>query len=76
MTSFEEVYGQKPPFVLSYMSCVLKVQGVNQTLTIHEVILHSLKENLVMVHNQMKKQAYQGRSEHQFVQGDQMFLRL
>jgi hypothetical protein len=29
-----------------------------------------------MEHNRMKKQADQGHSEHQFVEGDQVFLRL
>jgi hypothetical protein len=55
---------------------VLKVQAVDQTLTVREDILHTLKENLVMEHNHMKKQANQGRSERQFAEGDQVFLRL
>jgi hypothetical protein len=29
-----------------------------------------------MAHNRMKQQADQGRSEHQFAEGDQVFLRL
>jgi hypothetical protein len=29
-----------------------------------------------MAHNRMKQQADQGRSERQFVEGDQVFLRL
>jgi hypothetical protein len=49
---------------------------VEQTLTVQEDILHTLKENLVMAHNHMKKQADQGRSERQFVEGDQVFMRL
>jgi hypothetical protein len=49
---------------------------VDQTLTIREAILHTLKENLVMVQNRMKKQADQGCSEHEFAEGDQVFLRL
>jgi hypothetical protein len=76
MTPFEEVYGKNPPFVLSYMLGFLKVQVVYQTLTIREAILRTLKENLVMAHNFMKKQANQGRSECQFVEGDHPFLRL
>ena len=70
MTPFEAVYGENPPPVLSYLPGVLKVQVVDQTLTIREVILHTLKENLVMEHNYMKQQAYQGRSKHQFAEGD------
>jgi hypothetical protein len=76
MTPFELVYGQKPPSVLSYLSGALKVQAVDLTLTAREAILHTLKENLVMAQNRMKQQADQGCSEHQFVEGDQVFLRL
>jgi hypothetical protein len=47
---------------------------VEQTLTVREAILHTLKENLVMAHNHMKQQEDQGHSEYQFEEGDQMFL--
>jgi hypothetical protein len=70
MTPFEAIYGQKPPSVLSYLLGVSKVQAVDQTLTVREAILHTLKENLVMAQNQMKQQADQGHSERQFAEGD------
>jgi hypothetical protein len=76
MTPFEAVYGHMPPSVLSYLPGTLKVQVVDQTLIVREDILHTLKENLVMAQNRMKQQADQGRSERQFVEGDQVFLRL
>jgi hypothetical protein len=76
MTPFEAVYGQKPPSVLSYLSGTSKVQAVDQTLTVREDILRTLKENLVMAQNQMKQQADQGRSKRQFTEEDQVFLRL
>jgi hypothetical protein len=76
MTPFEAVYGQKPPSVLSYLPGASKVQAVDLTLTSREAILHTLKENLVMAQNRIKKQADQGHSEHQFAEGDQVFLRL
>jgi hypothetical protein len=57
MTPFEAVYGQNPPFVLSYLPGVSKVQAVDQTLTVQEAILHTLKENLFMAQNRMKQQA-------------------
>jgi hypothetical protein len=76
MTPFEAGYGQNTSLVLSYMPSVSKVQAADQTLTFREVILHTLKENLVMAQNQMKKQADQGHSERQFVEGDKVFLRL
>ena len=56
------------------MPIVSKVQAVDQTLTIWEAILRTLKENLVMAQNFMKQQADQGHSECQFVEGDQVFL--
>jgi hypothetical protein len=74
MTPFEAAYGQKPPLVLSYLPGTSKVQVVDQTLTVREDILRTLKENLVMAQNRMKQQADQGRSERQFVEGDQVFL--
>jgi hypothetical protein len=75
MTPFEAVYGHKPPSVLSYLPSVSKVQAIDQTLIVREAILCTLKENLVMAQNRMKQQADQGRSECQFVEGDQVFLR-
>jgi hypothetical protein len=70
MTPFEAVYGKNPPSVLSYMLGVLKVQEVDINLTIREAILPSFKEFFFMAQNRMKQQADQGRSEHQFVEGD------
>jgi hypothetical protein len=66
MTPFEAVYGQNPPSVLSYFPNVSKVEAVDQILTVREAILRTLKDNLVMDQNHMKKQADQGRSECQF----------
>jgi hypothetical protein len=74
MTPFEAVYGQKPPSIFSYLPCVSKVQAVDQTLTVQEAILRTLKDNLVMGQNHMKQQEDQGRSERQFAEGDQVFL--
>jgi hypothetical protein len=66
MTPFEVVYGQKPPLVLSYLLGASKVQVVDQTLTVREAILHTLKKNFFMAQNHMKQQADQGHSERQF----------
>jgi hypothetical protein len=76
MTHFEAIYGQNPPSFLSYFPGVLKVQGVDQMLTVREAILRTLKENLVMAQNCMKQQEDQGHPERQFVEGDQVFLRM
>jgi hypothetical protein len=51
MTPFEAVYGKNPPLVLSYFPGVSKVQTVDQTLIVREVILRTLKENLAMAQN-------------------------
>jgi hypothetical protein len=74
MTPFEAVYAKNPPSVLSYLLGVSKVQAVDQTLTVREDILRTLKENLVMAQNCMKQQADQGRSERQFSKGDLVFV--
>jgi hypothetical protein len=74
MNPFESVYGQNPPFVLSYMPGVSKVQVVEKTLIVREDILHTLKENMVMDKNHMKQHADQVHSECQFVEGDQVFF--
>jgi hypothetical protein len=76
MTPFEVVYGQNPPSVLSYLPGVSKVQVVDQNIIVREAIIRTLKDNLVMDQNRMKKQADQGRSERHFSEGDQVFLRL
>jgi hypothetical protein len=74
MTPFEVVYRKNPPLIISYLLGVLKVQEVDQTLTVRESILCTLKENLVMAQNHMKQQVYQGHSERQFTEGDLVFL--
>jgi hypothetical protein len=74
MTPFEELYGKNPPSVLSYMPSVSKFHEVDQTITVREAILRTVKDNLFMAHNRMKQQADQGHSERQFVEGDQVFL--
>ena len=65
MSPFEVVYyGQNPPSVLSYFPGVSKVHTIDQTITVWEAILYTLKENLFMAQNHMKKQEYQGHSKH------------
>jgi hypothetical protein len=76
MTPFEAVYGHTPPLFLSYLLGASKVQEVDLTLIAQEAILRTLKENLVMAQNCMKQPVDQGRSERQFAEGDQVFLRL
>ena len=54
MTPFEALYGKNPPSVLSYMSGVSKFHEVDNNITVRVVILHTLKENMVMDQNHMK----------------------
>jgi hypothetical protein len=56
MTPFQAVYGKNPPSFLSYMPGISKVQVVDQMFTAQEAILRTLKDNLVMSQNRMKKQ--------------------
>jgi hypothetical protein len=74
MNPFEAVYGQNPPSIISYFPGVSKFHAVDQMLTVRVAILYTLKENLIMAQNHMKKQANQGRSKRQFAEGDQVFL--
>jgi hypothetical protein len=74
MNPFEAICGENPPSILSYFLGVSKVQAVDQTLTVQEAILRTLKENLVMAHNRMKQKEDQGRSECQFAEGDKCFF--
>jgi hypothetical protein len=76
MMPFEVVYGQNPPSVISYLPGVSMVQAVDQTLTIREAILHTLKENLIMAQNHMNQQEDQSHFQRQFTEGDQVFLQL
>jgi len=61
--SFEVVYGQKPPSVISDILGVSKFYIVDKTLIAREAILHSLEEILFMDQNHMKQQVDQGRSK-------------
>jgi hypothetical protein len=76
MAPFDAVYAQNPPSILSYLIDVSKVQEVDITLTIRAVILHNIKENLVMAQNCMKKQVDQCCLECQIAKGDHVFLHL
>jgi hypothetical protein len=65
---------KNPPSILSYILGVSKVHEVEKNITVREVILCALKDNLVMAQNRMKKEVDQGHSECHFVEGDQVFL--
>ena len=76
MTPYEAVYGQLPPSPTSYLKGCSKVQAVDQLLQHSATMLAHLRENLHQAQNRMKQQVDQHRSERQFQEGDQVFLRL
>ena len=76
MTPYEAVYGQLPPSPTSYLKGCSKVQAVDQLLQHRATMLAHLRENLHQAQNRMKQHVDQHRSERQFQEGDQVFLRL
>jgi len=76
MTPYEALYGQLPPYPTSYIKGCSKVQAVDQLLQNRTTMLAHLRENLHQAQNHMKQQVDQHRSECQFQEGDQVFLRL
>ena len=76
MTPYEAVYGQLLPSPTSYLTGCSKVQAVDQLLQHRATMLAHLRENLHQAQNRMKQQADQHRSERQFQEGDQVFLKL
>lgn len=76
MTPYEAVYGQLPPSPTSYLKGCSKVQAVDQLLQHRATMLAHLRENLHQAQNRMKQQVDQHRSEREFQEGDQVFLRL
>ena len=76
MTPYATVYGQKPLSMTSYLLGPSNNHELDRTLHTREAILHTLKANLVMAQNKIKKQIDHHRLEHSFTEGDQEFLRL
>lgn len=76
MTPCEAVYGQLPSSPTSYLTGCSKVQAVDQLLQHRATMLAHLRENLHQAQNRMKQQADQHRSERQFQELDQVFLKL
>jgi hypothetical protein len=74
MIPFEEVYGENPPSDISYMFILLKVQMIDQNLTVRDSILRTLKENLVMDLNRMKQQEIKFTQNINVLKGTRHFL--
>jgi hypothetical protein len=69
MIPFEVLYGQNPPSILSYLLGISNVQEVDKTHTSQDDILFTLKDNLVMDQNKMKKQDDHHHLEFHFEEG-------
>ena len=76
MTPYEDVYGQRPPSMASYVSGTSKVHAVDITLHMREAIIHILNDNLFVAQNRMKQEVDQHRSKCSFSKGDQVFLNM
>lgn len=74
MTPYEALYGQPPPYLVSYLLGTSKVDFVDSTLTHRQDIFKDLKDNLTISQNRMNQQADQHRSEYHFNMGDMDFL--
>ena len=76
MTPFMALYGYHPPSITSPLRENYKVQASKYHIEHQQQILQLLKDNLTLVHNQMKQQADQHHSERIFDVGDWVFLQL
>ena len=76
MSPFMALYGYHPPSITSSLRYQSKVQVVEEHIENQQQVLHLLKDNMTMVHNRMKQQADQHRSQRSFEVGDWVFLRL
>jgi len=54
MTPYEDVYGEQPPSVASYLLGISKMHTMDSLIHNLEAILHILKENFAMAHNHKK----------------------
>ena len=70
------LYGYNLPSITSYLKLNSKVQAVEDHIKHQQKVLKLLKDNLNLVQNRMKQQAYQHHSERSFDVGDLIFLQL
>ena len=70
------LYGYHPPSITSPLKWHSKFQVVEDHLQHQQEVFQILKDNLVILKNKMKQQAYQHHSERSFEEGDWVFFRL
>jgi hypothetical protein len=75
-TPFEALYGYPPPSLLSYVPGTVANLAVDLLLKDRTKVITLLKEHLHHAQNRMKVQADKHRFEHEFQEGDWVYLRL
>lgn len=76
VTPYEIVFGQPPPFHLTYLPGEAKVAVVAKSLQEREDMLLILKFHLLRAQHRMKQVADRHRSERSFELGDWVFVKL
>lgn len=69
-TSFEVVYGRKPPPIIPFTQGETKVEAVAQELQKRDEALRQLKYNLEKAQDQMKRYADKHRTKKEFEVGE------
>ncbi|KAD4585289.1 hypothetical protein E3N88_22890 [Mikania micrantha] len=75
MSPFQALYGYPPPIHISYIPMDTYVAAVETLYRDREVMIQTLKENLMMARNRMKQYAYMNRSERNFEPGNWVYLK-
>ncbi|KAK8954559.1 hypothetical protein KSP39_PZI002898 [Platanthera zijinensis] len=76
MTPFEIVYGRPPPTLGSYEPGSTALPAVDHALRNRDSMLAALRENLRLAQDGMKMQTDKHRTEREFAEGDEVFLKL
>ncbi|KAL0548958.1 hypothetical protein IC582_013436 [Cucumis melo] len=76
MTPFQVVYGRKPPPLLSYGTQVTPNVTLDEQLKERDEMILSLRENLRLAQEQMKKYADKRRRDIEYKVGDLVFLKV
>lgn len=76
MTPFQALYGRQPPDLIDYRPGDTVVQEVDRRLTMRDEILRTLKLNLQIAWERMKRFTDEKRTEKEFDEGEWVCLRL
>ncbi|KAK6244845.1 hypothetical protein QUC31_011254 [Theobroma cacao] len=75
-TPFEAMYGRPPPRLLSYCLGISKLDAVDQALQSRDMILKSLRQNMLHAQHKMKTIYDSKHHDIEFQVGDKVLLRL